>query len=252
MRRIGCLIMHAVTTNQYHTTNKYPCYLVLFKRFVAKRPTIVACGIMSTMTSFIPIYKDLQRFKGARLFFVMSLAALGWLTPSIYAQAQEPAKEPEKEDLGDVIELNQLVVTAVSAPGTTKMDSSVAVSSYKQDALQISVPRSTGELFRNIPAVRVESSSGDGNLNLTARGLPIASGGAKYVQLQDDGLPVLLFGVLDFGTADQWERSDYGTGNLEAVVAGAASVATSNGPGAIINFISNTGSSAPSGAMGVT
>ncbi len=131
------------------------------------------------------------------------------------------------------------------------MEASVSVSSFDADALEISVPRSTGELFRNLPGIRVESSSGDGNLNLTSRGLPISAGGAKYVQLQEDGLPVLQFGDISFATADQWLRQDYGTANIESVVGGAASTLATNAPGGIINFISNTGETA-GGAVGVT
>lgn len=168
-------------------------------------------------------------------------------------QGSSPSSSSAASSGGDeVLKLDAYVVTAVSAPGETKMDSSVAISSYTQADLDVSVPRSTGELFRNMPGIRVESSSGDGNLNLTSRGLPINTGGSKYVQLQEDGLPVLQFGDISFATADQWLRPDYGVGNVESVIGGAASTAATNAPGGIINFISNTGGTTPSGQLGIS
>ena len=187
-----------------------------------------------------------------------SLLAFAGLTAALAASAQQtpaqaPSQEPAAAPAGgdEVLKLDQFVVTAVSAPGETKMESSVAVSDYSQADLDISVPRSTGELFRNVPGIRAESSSGDGNLNLTSRGLPISAGGAKYVQLQEDGLPVLQFGDISFATADQWLRPDYGVEDVETVVGGAASTLATNAPGGIINFISNTGT-ATGGAVGIT
>lgn len=170
-------------------------------------------------------------------------------TPAAAPSDSSGAKSAEPSD--DVLKLSAFLVTAVAAPGQTKMDSSVSVSTFSQAELEVSVPRSTGELFRNIPAIRVESSSGDGNLNLTSRGLPISAGGAKYVQLQEDGLPVLQFGDISFATADQWLRPDYGVANIESVIGGAASTLATNAPGGVINFISNTGKTA-GGAFGVT
>ncbi|WP_346962849.1 Plug domain-containing protein [Sphingomonas sp. S-NIH.Pt15_0812] len=57
-------------------------------------------------------------------------------------------------------------------------------------------------MFRNIPGIRSESSGGDGNANIAIRGLPIASGGATFLQLQEDGLPVLEFRDITFDNAD--------------------------------------------------
>lgn len=68
-------------------------------------------------------------------------------------------------------------------------------------------PSSAADIVRNIPGFRSQASGGEGNANISARGLPM-HGGSKYVQFDEDGLPVLQFGDIDFATADQWVRSD--------------------------------------------
>jgi outer membrane receptor protein involved in Fe transport len=112
-------------------------------------------------------------------------------------------------------------------------------------------PTNSSDILRTIPGVRAESSGGGGNANVTVRGLPISAGGARYVQFQEDGLPVLLFGDVAFATPDMFLRADGSLERLEVVRGGSASTLGTNAPGGIINFISKTGEE-PGGSMGVT
>jgi outer membrane receptor protein involved in Fe transport len=112
-------------------------------------------------------------------------------------------------------------------------------------------PTNSSDILRTIPGVRAESSGGGGNANVTVRGLPISAGGARYVQFQEDGLPVLLFGDVAFATPDMFLRADGSLERLEVVRGGSASTLGTNAPGGIINFISKTGDE-PGGSMGVT
>ena len=64
---------------------------------------------------------------------------------------------------------------------------------------------------------------------------------AKYIQLQEDGLPVMLFGDMAFATSDIFLRADNTISRIEAIRGGSASTMATNSPGGIINFISNTG-----------
>ena len=133
-----------------------------------------------------------------------------------------------------------IVVTAV-ARGTNRLDSSVTTSSIGSEALVQLAPRTTGELLRNLPGIRIEASGGDGNANISVRGLPVASGGSKFLQLQEDGLPILEFGDITFGNADIFLRADFNVRTVESVRGGSASTFASNSPGGVINFISKTG-----------
>lgn len=136
--------------------------------------------------------------------------------------------------------LDDVVVTGVVNP-RAKIKSSVSITSLDVNQVQQSAPRSTAEIFRTIPGIRSESSGGEGNSNISVRGVPISSGGSKYLQIQEDGLPVLLFGDIAFATADIFTRFDGNVARIEAIRGGSASTLATNSPGGIINFISKTG-----------
>lgn len=149
----------------------------------------------------------------------------------------------ETAPVNDTIKTTQLedvVVTGVVNP-KAKIKSSVSITTLDVKQIEQSAPRSTAEIFRSIPGIRSESSGGEGNSNISVRGVPISSGGSKYLQIQEDGLPVLLFGDISFATADIFTRFDGNVAKIEAIRGGSASTLSSNSPGGIINFISKTG-----------
>lgn len=143
-----------------------------------------------------------------------------------------------KEQTG--LNLDQIVVTGAPV-GISKMKSSISVSTLTAEQLQLSAPTSAAEALRAIPGIRAESSGGEGNANLTVRGVPISAGGARYVQFQEDGLPLLQFGDFAFVTPDMFLRADNSLDHLEVVRGGSASTAATNSPGGILNFISKNG-----------
>ena len=174
-------------------------------------------------------------------------AAFGGLATAALANPASPAANQGAAS----VQLDEVVVTAATGNPLSKLRSSASVSTIKAEALQQSAPSSAADLVRDIPGFRSEASGGEGNANVSVRGLPLASGGAKYVQFQEDGLPVLQFGDIDFATADQFLRADYNIERVEAVRGGASSTTVSDAPGGVINFISKTGQK-EGGAIGVT
>lgn len=150
----------------------------------------------------------------------------------------------------DALKLDEMVITA-SPEGRSKMKQSLSVSSIDSEQIANSVASSSAELLRNIPGVRSESSGGGGNANVTVRGVPISAGGSRYVQFQEDGLPVLLYGDFNFVTPDMFIRADSGTDGLEVVRGGSASTMATNAAGGVINFISKVGE-LDGGNVGVT
>ncbi|MED5621929.1 TonB-dependent receptor [Ideonella sp. BN130291] len=151
--------------------------------------------------------------------------------------AAQPVTAPERNE---GLNLERVVVTGTSV-ARTKMKQSVSISTMDIEQVQKSGALSSAELLRSVPGVRSESSGGEGNANITVRGAPISAGGSRYVQFQEDGLPVLLFGDIAFGTADQFLRTDFMLDRLEALRGGSASTLASNSPGGVINFISMAG-----------
>jgi len=175
--------------------------------------------------------------KGRTLF--LATTALLIATPVFAQQAPAPAPAPEPA-AAEPPASDDIIVTAV-ARGQNRLDSSVSVSSLSSEAIVNATPRSTAELFRSLPGIRSESSGGEGNANIAVRGLPVASGGAKFLQLQEDGLPILEYGDIAFGNADIFLRADFNVARIEAVRGGSASTFASNSPGGVINLISKTG-----------
>jgi outer membrane receptor protein involved in Fe transport len=184
-----------------------------------------------------------------RIALAASLAAL-----QIGAVKAQPVEAPQADAAQPAptgpLNLDAVVVTGASTR-TSKMKQSNSVSSLSADQITRSAPTSAAEVLRAIPGIRAESSGGEGNANLTVRGAPISAGGSRYVQFQEDGLPVLMFGDIAFGTADQFVRVDYNLDRLEVVRGGSASTMATNSPGGLINFISKTGQE-DGGNIGIT
>ncbi len=139
-----------------------------------------------------------------------------------------------------LVNLNAILVTGTTQKKTV-MQQSLSVTTLNSTQIQQTGATNTAAILGSVPGVHAESSGGEGNANLTVRGLPISAGGSRYVQYQENGLPVLLFGDLDFATPDEFIRSDFNTSQLQVVRGGAASTLASNAPGGIVNFIDNTG-----------
>ena len=146
--------------------------------------------------------------------------------------------------------LDAIVVTGTSLKSTV-MQSSLSISTLGDEQIEKVGATNATELLAAVPGIHTESSGGEGNANVTVRGVPISAGGARYVQFQEDGLPIQLFGDNDFGTPDEWLRVDYNIDRVEVVRGGSASTLASNAPGGIINFISKTGEE-QGGAVGLS
>lgn len=140
----------------------------------------------------------------------------------------------------DFIGLDQVVVTGV-VNAKSALNSSINVSTMKPKAIQEFGAVTTAELFKAIPGIHSEATGGEGNANISVRGIPITSGGSKFLQLHEDGLPVMQFGDISFGNADIYLRADNTLARIEAIKGGSASTFASNSPAGIINFISKTG-----------
>ena len=170
--------------------------------------------------------------------------ALAFLPAATFAQQADPAAAettaptaPAAAPAPDAgLSLERIVVTGTTT-ARTKMKQSVSVSTVDAEQVQNSTAGNAVEVLRAVPGLRAESSGGEGNANLGVRGLPMSDGGGRYVQLQEDGLPVLLVGDISFATADEFVRADFTLDSIDVVRGGSASTLSTNSPGAIVNFI---------------
>ncbi len=163
----------------------------------------------------------------------VSVAAIAMVSLSVPAFAQDAAAESDT--------LDTIVVTA-SAGNRTKLDTSASISSVTNEEIQNFNATSTAELYRLIPGIQVAGTQGSGgNSNIGVRGLRTPTGGSPFVQVQEDGLPTVLFGDIQFGNNDYWTRPDPQTQRVEAIRGGTASTLASQAIGAVLNHISYTG-----------
>lgn len=189
----------------------------------------------------------------AALIASSSFAAL----VSVGAHAQTPpapANVPEAEvkaAKSDVSGLERVVVTA-TAKVKSKLRSSVSVTDIDQEQIKEFGARTEAEVLLLIPGIRTDATAGaGGNANISVRGLPISSGGSKYVQLQEDGLPTVQFGDMNFSNNDYWIRFDNNVDTIQTLRGGSSSVFASHAPGAVLNYISKTGKQ-QGGSVGLT
>ncbi|RVU05892.1 TonB-dependent receptor [Novosphingobium umbonatum] len=170
--------------------------------------------------------------KKAGLIVLLAQTALSFpaLAGTSAADAPPSAKKPEAE-----------VFSTGVAKGRDRLDSATSTSSLKAEDIQKFGPRPLGDVLRTMAGLRIESGIGEGNNNFTVRGLPLAAGGSKYMQIQEDGLPNLEFGDIFNIGSDVYLRNDFNIAQIETIRGGSASTFASDSPGGLINLISKTG-----------
>lgn len=155
------------------------------------------------------------------------------------ALAQSGSEAPKPASTAQVPE-KEVFSTGV-AKGRDRLDSATSTSAFRASEFEKLGPRPLADLLRTMPGLRVESGIGEGNANYTVRGLPLAAGGSKYMQFQEDGLPVLEFGDIFNVAVDVFMRPDFNIAAIESIRGGSGSTFSSNAPGGVINLISKTG-----------
>ncbi len=167
---------------------------------------------------------------------ILAAAAITAASAPVHAESAAAADSAAGTDTLDTI-----VVTA-SAGDKSKLNTSTSISSISAAQIQNFDATSTAELYRMIPGIQVPGTQGDGgNSNIGVRGLRTPTGGSPFVQIQEDGLPTVLFGDIQFGNNDYWTHPMPTDERIEAIRGGTASTLASQAIGAVLNHISFTG-----------
>ncbi|MBC2669555.1 TonB-dependent receptor domain-containing protein [Novosphingobium piscinae] len=175
-----------------------------------------------------------------KALFLLMAAPAAISSPALAeAERDAPANSAEKAE-APAAPPKEVFSTGV-AKGRDRLDSATSTSALRGDEIQKFGPRALGDVLRTMAGLRVASGIGEGNNNYTVRGLPLAAGGSKYMQFQEDGLPVLEFGDLFNVGTDVYLRNDFTVNQIETIRGGSASTFASNSPGGLINLISRTG-----------
>lgn len=160
---------------------------------------------------------------------------------SAHAETADSAKADGAMQTAGAKANNEAVFSTGVAKGRSPLDSATSTSALRAADIEVFGARSLGEVLRNIPGIRAEYAGGEGNANYSIRGLPLSGTGSKYVQLQEDGLPVMEFGDMQQFGSDMFMRGDLNLAQIETIRGGSASTFASNSPGGVINLISKTG-----------
>ena len=177
------------------------------------------------------------------LLRILAATSLACVAPA-YAQTAAPnaaAANAQTASASGGDTLEEVVVTA-SAGDKSKLNTSTSISSITTEQIRNFDATSTAELYRLIPGIQVPGTQGDGgNSNIGVRGLRTPTGGSPFVQIQEDGLPTVLFGDIQFGNNDYWTHAMPTDERIEAIRGGTASTLASQAIGAVLNHISYTG-----------
>ena len=151
-------------------------------------------------------------------------------TPKTPAEAAASADQPNGNEAG----LEDIVVTGQTTRNRPLITASADITYADRDAIDRKAPRSTADLLELVPGIFVEGTAGQISNNYSVRGLQ--GGGQRFIQLEEDGLPITYGG----GGSDFFFDQDLTIDRLEAVKGGSSGVLTVNGAGATINFISRS------------
>ncbi|NLR73244.1 TonB-dependent receptor [Novosphingobium sp. ERN07] len=182
-----------------------------------------------------------MKFNTARHRFIGTsvVAFVSAYLPTV-ASANDTAPAKSAWEANRTIDDNASVTTGV-AKARDPLNSATSTSAIKDRDFTTLAPASLAELLRNAPGIRTEAGTGVANNSYTVRGLPLINAGAKYLQLQEDGLPVLEFGDFFVAPSDIFMRVDLNVAQVESIRGGSASTFASNAPGGVINLVSKTG-----------
>jgi outer membrane receptor protein involved in Fe transport len=183
--------------------------------------------------------QSIQMILAATSMAVVSAPAFSQAGAAATATTAAATSDSAAADASDTLET--IVITA-SAGDKSKLNTSTSISSINQEQIQNFDATSTAELYRMIPGIQVSGTQGDGgNSNIGVRGLRTPTGGSPFVQIQEDGLPVVLFGDIQFGNNDYWTHPMPTDERVEAIRGGTAATLASQAIGAVLNHISFTG-----------
>jgi outer membrane receptor protein involved in Fe transport len=179
-------------------------------------------------------------------YFLLAFSAIASVQPAVAQVSGETSSTTNGDDSAPRADTTsrapaQEVFSTGVAKGRDRLDSATSTSALKGSEAEKLGPRPLADILRAMPGLRVESGIGEGNANYTVRGLPLAAGGSKYMQIQEDGLPIVEFGDFFNFAADVFSRADFNLAQIETIRGGSASTFASNSPGGLINLISKTG-----------
>ena len=117
----------------------------------------------------------------------------------------------------------------------------MVVTTINNRQVQTRVSRGTADLLMTVLGFRVNSAGGEAANSVLPRGLPVnAKSDFGFLQLMEDGLPILQVGSLTSAKSDIHFRADKTIDQLEVLRGGATGITANNAPDGIVNFLGKT------------
>ena len=162
------------------------------------------------------------------------------------AHGQDAAEEPQR---ASPLALEEIVVTGrAGGQAMRKLDASFAITTMSEFEIEKFSPKSTADLFKNVPGVWAESSGGESGANVFVRGFPL-TGDAEFSTVQIDGMPIFPPATLSFLENSTLFRIDETVQRFEALRGGSNTVLSNGQPGVTLNFIQKQGGPEPEGRV---
>jgi len=159
-----------------------------------------------------------------------ALAAALVVSPAGGAFAQSAGASEDDEVIEEIV-----TVGTPGGAGVEKQQASFAITTMAPDDIAKFGPKSTADLFKNVPGVWAESSGGVAGANIDVRGLPGGSD-APFVTLAINGSPIYGTEMLSFFEQSSIFRVDETISSVEALRGGPNAVFGKGEPGVTVNF----------------
>jgi len=171
----------------------------------------------------------MKRTLASALHLLSTTASVLALCAPIAAEAQDAGRSAP-----------EIIVTGVTAK-TKKIESTISINTISEQDLKILASNGAAQLLANIPGFLPEGgTAGETHNNVQVRGLPQA-GGFRYVPNLIDGLPAYEESEAPFMNNDVFVKNDIMTTRVEAIKGGPGGILYSNALGAVVNYITRTG-----------
>ena len=173
------------------------------------------------------------------------------LIAAVAAVALVPGFHAFAQDSDDEVIEEIVTVGTPGGAGVEKQQASFAITTMAPDDIAKFSPKSTADLFKNVPGVWAESSGGVSGANIDVRGLPGGSD-APFVLLAINGSPIYGTEMLSFFEQSSIFRIDETISSVEALRGGPNAVFGKGEPGVTINFNLKKGSELTEGRVKYT
>lgn len=161
---------------------------------------------------------------------VVALTAALVISPAGGAFAQSAGASEDDDVIEEIV-----TVGTPGGAGVEKQQASFAITTMAPDDIAKFGPKSTADLFKNVPGVWAESSGGVAGANIDVRGLPGGSD-APFVTLAINGSPIYGTEMLSFFEQSSIFRVDETISSVEALRGGPNAVFGKGEPGVTVNF----------------